>query len=547
MSLVLDKSILQATTTARLDKFRESAATRHSDTEFAVDVTLLDDADLLDVKQAAERGKDTKTMRALDAILASRQGIFGRPMPNFKAAIGVLDSYFRHELIDGWIYCKRADGHLYPELITSITFDPGKGHRGPANPRVVIHTVYAGLSGSSSREPIGLQTTGHGFTPHDLTNRRVEDALAAKGLFKETPALRDAFHQTFARYSEQVRGGFAKQFRFNGVPARYEEYRQDRSRDPMRNHRVIHDLSPEELNLSVTHSESALFANDSGFGMVPEHPVVRVFDLKIYEYYWTHADGLTPYVYDQSLATKLVLPPSHRDLLDVLTGELDAFVGDIVEGKTAGNVILCMGLPGVGKTLTAEVYAELVERPLYMVHAGALGTNAAAIDKSLQVLFGRAERWGCAMLIDEADVFLSKRGQSLEQNAIVAEFLVALERVQSLIFLTTNRADDIDDAIVPRCAAIIRYELPGAADAARIWRVMATQYKAELDDKLIDQLLLLFPTIAPRDIKMLLRLVLRMAAHRGEQLTLETFRQCAMFRAIKMAEVDAAGHEMVAA
>ena len=135
-------------------------------------------------------------------------------------------------------------------------------------------------------------------------------------------------------------------------------------------------------------------------------------------------------------------------------------------------------------------------------------------------------------------MFLAQRGQSLEQNAIVAEFLVALERVESLIFLTTNRPHDIDDAILPRCVAVIDYVVPGPEDAARIWRVMAEQYQTKLSDALVTDLVALFPTIPPRDIKMLLRLVLRMGKHRGEELSIELFRQCAMFRAIKMAQIE---------
>mgnify|MGYP002655347674 CR=1 FL=1 len=50
-------------------------------------------------------------------------------------------------------------------------------------------------------------------------------------------------------------------------------------------------------------------------------------------------------------------------------------------------MILCKGIPGVGKTLTAEVYAELIERPLYAVHSGSLGTDAATIEKKPEADF----------------------------------------------------------------------------------------------------------------------------------------------------------------
>ncbi|MNR62815.1 hypothetical protein D3C85_1849400 [compost metagenome] len=45
-----------------------------------------------------------------------------------------------------------------------------------------------------------------------------------------------------------------------------------------------------------------------------------------------------------------------------------------------------------------------------------------------------------------------------------------------------------------------------------------------------------FPEIAPRDIKMLFRLALRVTTTKGEPLDIELFRRCAMFRAIHMPE-----------
>lgn len=106
--------------------------------------------------------------------------------------------------------------------------------------------------------------------------------------------------------------------------------------------------------------------------------------------------------------------------------------------------------------------------------------------------------------------------------------------------MTTNRPDDIDEAIVSRCAAIIDYHPPTPQNAAAIWRVMATQYRADLDDELITKLVATFPKIAPRDIKMLLRLALRVSNASNEPLTLEVFRRCAMFRAIDMVNAPAA-------
>ena len=316
----------------------------------------------------------------------------------------------------------------------------------------------------------------------------------------------------------------------------YQESNYLRRGAVLKNRKVVHDLASEDYGAFAHYAESTLFEGltADGTGEVPEHPLVRVFDLATHEYLWVNADLLTPYAYDKSLREKLILPKSHRDLLDVLTANLDAFVEDIIEGKSAGNVILCKGIPGVGKTLTAEVYAELTERPLYSVHSGALGTSAEEIDKNLRVIFQRAKRWDCVLLLDEADVFVVERGGNIELNAIVAEFLRVLEYFDGLLFMTTNRPSDIDEAIISRCAAIIDYKVPEAGDAAAIWRVMANQYKTTLSKNLIAELVELFPKIAPRDIKMLLRLALRVSQGEKTPLGIETFRRCAMFRAVQM-------------
>ena len=77
-----------------------------------------------------------------------------------------------------------------------------------------------------------------------------------------------------------------------------------------------------------------------------------------------------------------------------------------------------------------------------------------------------------------------------------------------------------------------------AAELLALPRIAAltccTLSASRLDDALISQLLDLFPHIAPRDIKMLLRLALRMSQARQLTLDAELFRQCAMFRDIAM-------------
>lgn len=504
--------------------------------EYALLIEKFSDKALDDLMLAAKASEDMKAFRALDAILEARAGKFNKVIPNFKAFHSMLKKFIKEAMIDGWIYVKQGDGRYYPELIMYIGEESRSYRHSEGDPKIIIKTCYYGFDGSRN-ERMGLVKASHEFTPGDVAKKTVANALAAKGILKESAELKAEYLRTIDRHHKVTANGFAKQYRFTGTVLRTSErYGKDVE---AQNRKVIHDIAPSEYGSLPTSNESELFDNDKpegGTGPVPFHPIVKVYDLKEDEFYWVHGDTLVPHVYDKSLRHKLVLPESQRDMLDVLTNDTDVFTADIIEGKAAGNIIIGVGIPGLGKTLTAEVYAELKEKPLYSVHVGTLGTSPDSVENGLKTVFARAKRWGCVLLLDEADVFVKTRGDDLEQNAIVAEFLRVLEYYDGLLFMTTNRPGDIDEAIISRAAAIIRYDPPTSAHAATIWRVMADNFGEKISDELVDQLVELFPEIAPRDIKMLFRLALRVAKSHKTELTLDVFRRCAMFRAIKMSE-----------
>ncbi|MGO9391606.1 AAA family ATPase, partial [Rhodoblastus sp.] len=228
------------------------------------------------------------------------------------------------------------------------------------------------------------------------------------------------------------------------------------------------------------------------------------------------------------------------DLIDILTAEMDVLMDDIVAGKSGGTTVLCAGPPGVGKTLTAEVYAEIVRRPLYRVHSGQLGLNVAAMETALKEALLRAQRWGAVMLIDEADVYIKRRQDDMTMNAVVGVFLRVLEYFNGLLFLTTNRIDDIDEAIVSRCIALIRFHAPDAEARKRIWGVMSGQFGLDLDESLIDALIEIYPQTSGRDIKGLAKLVAKYCRHRDTPPDLDVFKRCAIFRGLDRSDSAAA-------
>ncbi|GLA40584.1 hypothetical protein AnigIFM63309_008418 [Aspergillus niger] len=140
---------------------------------------------------------------------------------------------------------------------------------------------------------------------------------------------------------------------------------------------------------------------------------------------------------------------------------------DIVRGKGKGLIILLHGAPGVGKTTTAEGVAELFEKPLFQITCGDLGSTAEHVECALETNFALANRWGCILLLDEADVFLAKRSpQDFIRNGLVSGkemphfwpvFLRVLEYYAGILFLTTNRIGDFDEAFTSRIHISLHY------------------------------------------------------------------------------------------
>jgi hypothetical protein len=94
---------------------------------------------------------------------------------------------------------------------------------------------------------------------------------------------------------------------------------------------------------------------------------------------------------------------------------------DIIHGKGRGLVILLHGVPGVGKTATAEAVAMEYSKPLFAITCGDLGLTPKDVEGSLTEIFRLAHMWNCVLLFDEADVFLAQRSRfDLTRNALVS-------------------------------------------------------------------------------------------------------------------------------
>lgn len=535
MALTIKTETLKATTSPTFEALRNRYSHRSSDDEIAVDPLCLSRDDLNELLQACRGDGESKNRRALESIITALEGDFDKPVSSFPAFGRVLLQYLKSNRIDGWIYRRGHDGNLYPGLVTAIK-EVKSEKNSDRPPSLLLQISWYGFGEySHSKKVYGTQLTALNFEPNEVARRSVAKTLADRDIYHETHELKQEYLEQLTRFKEVVDGQFGNQFKATGRAVRMESYSYSDRNLEIAGHKLIHDLPDSECDAYGAEVESPLFEDDQ-FGLLPEIPVQRYFDLSLQDFIWIHANNVEPYKYDKELPKKMVLPEDHRDLLDILTTDISAFTSDIVEGKSVGNIIMCVGSPGLGKTLTAEVYAEVIERPLYSIHAGALGTNADDIEKNLRTILTRAKRWNCVLLLDEADVFVMQRGASLTQNAIVAEFLRTLEYFDGLMFMTSNRGSDIDEAIIPRCAAIIHYDVPEKSDAQKIWKIMGENFGVNIPDELVRSLVNTYPELPPRDIKMLLRLTLRMSVKEqgsGSIPTLDIVRKCAMFRGIE--------------
>ncbi len=202
-------------------------------------------------------------------------------------------------------------------------------------------------------------------------------------------------------------------------------------------------------------------------------PFVRLFCLETKDYVFADIDDIQEYDFDEQALSRLHLPDDMHSILSrVFSTPIDQMFGDLLKGKHGGVVVLASGEPGVGKTLTAEIYAESTQRPLYVMELGELGTNAESVEANLQQVFTRVTRWNAVLQFDECEIFLASRGNDLERSAIVGIFLRLLDYYRGLLFLTTNRPEVLDTAVLSRVMLRLAYPHLDEPTRAKIWSTM---------------------------------------------------------------------------
>mmetsp|Transcript_19687 Transcript_19687/g.38967 ORF Transcript_19687/g.38967 Transcript_19687/m.38967 type:complete len:537 (+) Transcript_19687:3-1613(+) len=230
-------------------------------------------------------------------------------------------------------------------------------------------------------------------------------------------------------------------------------------------------------------------------------------------------DGLNEIHFDKDIFDRLVLADKIKRMIKALVKHTNADAGfhDLVKGKGEGTVFLLYGPPGLGKTLTAESVADFLERPLFSISMGTLGTTADELERRLGEILHLSARWNAILLLDEADSFLESRSSNspLERNAMVSVMLRLVEYHQGILFLTSNRIDSLDPAFQTRITLALRYEALDLEGRAKVWENLLVKSGYEQKLESFDLMTLAKTPLNGREIKNALRLAMAMAVDEG--------------------------------
>lgn len=146
----------------------------------------------------------------------------------------------------------------------------------------------------------------------------------------------------------------------------------------------------------------------------------------------------------------------------------------LVTGR--GLVALFAGEAGTGKTLTAEILANVLDRDLNIVSIPKIVSKwIGETEKNVREVFSQARAQNAILLFDEADSLFAKRvkverASDHFQNMEVNNLLQEIERFDGIVILTTNLEINMDRAFERRILFKIEFPKPGPEERSRIWQ-----------------------------------------------------------------------------
>ena len=143
-------------------------------------------------------------------------------------------------------------------------------------------------------------------------------------------------------------------------------------------------------------------------------------------------------------------------------------------GLKPAQKLLFFGPPGCGKTLAAEVMANALSLPLFVVRLDSVVSSFLGETASnLRKVFDYVSATPCVALFDEFDALAKDRGDSADHGELKRSVNAVLQmmdsyRGNSILIATTNYESLLDKAVWRRFDEVIEFEMPNLEQIKRL-------------------------------------------------------------------------------
>ena len=177
-------------------------------------------------------------------------------------------------------------------------------------------------------------------------------------------------------------------------------------------------------------------------------------------------------------------------LSEAVTGQLRQMASQVAQRYTVyekwkfsshvsrgrGISALFAGASGTGKTMAAEVLANVLSLALYRIDLASLFNKfVGETEKNMRRIFEAAERTGALLFFDEADAVFGKRTEVKDShdrfaNIEIGYLLQRMESYWGVVILATNRRGALDRAFLRRLRFVVDFAFPDLDCRLRLWR-----------------------------------------------------------------------------
>ncbi len=279
---------------------------------------------------------------------------------------------------------------------------------------------------------------------------------------------------------------------------------------------VIREERQKQHHLLANDLEKILYGTPTGEGTILHHFSERI-----------------PTDQERGLPLLFVKTPDRSLDEVVLTKENRVGLEDVLEqhhrsdvlksyGLRPSDKILFCGPPGCGKTLTAEVLATELERPLAVIRMDSvvssyLGETAA----NLRKVFDFIDSSPLVALFDEFDALGKEREDSTdhgELKRVVNAVLQMLDTYQgkSLIIAATNHEQMLDSAVWRRFEEVFFFNKPTRGELLQLLQLKLRGVRRDFEPS-DNQILSIFTSMSQAEVEKIIRRAIKEMVLKGQE------------------------------